>query len=342
MPADWQSPFSIPDPLAFDNSRACTILTDPRLLSTSTVPDIVVSTCAKSDNNVLEPTDILQECLSLECETPTLEDCPGSDQVCASNLLPQSSTRRESENGTGPPCTMYVPYRPWYEPTNKIEKHLEFNTVQEPSDDRHEVGPSGVVMARASSRPIGSQKTKQPDPPAPLRLPPIPPPSPIARSRRKPPVPPRRRAYRVADSEHLMQQSHHRKEASHATAQPVTRLSAQIGADFTTNSVKLPYLDELKCVLNRKPMLQRRSIIGELCMDTDNDLSASFGANRVSKSTEHGGVRQNVPTAQRGATISISVGAWVDDSSAETASISAFGRTPGRVYCCYSTHRAYC
>jgi hypothetical protein len=153
MPADWQSPFSLPDPLAFDDSRACTILMDPHVRSF--IPEIVVNTCDTVDNDVPISAETANENLPLEVDTLISEKCSTNDagrRHSEDSALPPSARREgeiEIEVGAGPACTMYVPYRPWYETVNKMDSRLDLYSVQESSDSQYEMEATAIKTAVA-------------------------------------------------------------------------------------------------------------------------------------------------------------------------------------------------
>jgi hypothetical protein len=49
VPADWLSPFSLPDPLALDHPRACTMSKNRRACLATIIPEIVIEDCGASD-----------------------------------------------------------------------------------------------------------------------------------------------------------------------------------------------------------------------------------------------------------------------------------------------------
>jgi hypothetical protein len=156
MPADWQSPFSLPDPLTFDDSRACTILMDPRVRPI--IPEIVVNTCGTADNDVPISAETANENLPLEVDTLVSEDCSTNDSErrhSEDSVLPPSARREgeiEIEVRAGPACTMYVlPYRPWYETVNKMDSRLDLYSVQESSDSQYEMEATAIKTAVAST-----------------------------------------------------------------------------------------------------------------------------------------------------------------------------------------------
>jgi hypothetical protein len=287
MPADWQSPFSLPDPLAFDNTRACTILTDPRVHPT--IPKIVVNACSTADDNMHTPIEMANENLPLEFSPLVSEDCSTdcSKRRDSGDPAPPLNARQErkveGEVRASPGCTMYVPYRPWYEPINKVDTRLDLHSVQETSDRKHEIDATAKQAATASSGFNTKPQTERLNPSMPLRSPPPPPVLPIVRSRHKPRVPPRRRAYCVVGSTPLTKQECPKRVSSHTAAPLNTRIGAHMKQDSTPGLVKLPYLDELKRVLDGKPLPQRRASTGEFRLDADSNVLASVGSNRISR-----------------------------------------------------------
>lgn len=239
MPADWHSPFSVPDPLAYDTSRACTMLTDYHVRPKTTVPKIYVSKYDGADNDSPVSADTAKERSSLDTHSQASEHWM-TDVPQRRYSKDSSSARRETEASEGAACTMYVPYRPWYEPIKKMDSHLDMHSVQENSDGPYEANLTPTRAATTSPGVITEQESERSSPPTPMptRSPPPPPLSQLVRSKRKPPVPPRRR-----------RQSLLTKETSHTSAPLFARTSARVVQDSISGLVKLPYLDELKHVL---------------------------------------------------------------------------------------------
>jgi hypothetical protein len=266
MPADWHSPFSVPDPLAYDTSRACTMLTDYRVRPKTTVPKIFVSKCDTPDNALPVLADAAGGLSSLETKSPALEHWTTH---APKRRYSEDSSRNshESEASAGAACTMYVPYRPWYEPIKKMDNHLDMHSVQEHSDSQHEVDSTSTKNATSSSSTTTEQngENERSSPPMPVRSPPLPPLSQIVRSKRKPPVPPRRR-----------RQSCPTKETSHTPASLIARTGARIVEESVSGLVKLPYLDELKHVLKGKPLSRPRASTEERHLVTENNQPTSL------------------------------------------------------------------
>ncbi|KAM0709915.1 hypothetical protein Q7P35_003958 [Cladosporium inversicolor] len=269
MPADWHSPFSVPDPLAYESSRACTILTDPRIRP---IPKIVFNGCNSADKVETLSDHVTHDHSSPEVHLPALED--------SSNIAPElyysensPSTNHESEASAGAASTTYVPYRPWYEPIKKMDSHLDMYSVQELSDSQHEAEPASMENATPSTDATTEQKNGKSSPPVPIRsslsvlL------SQIARSKRKPPVPPRRR-----------RQSCPMKEMSHTPVSLIARTGVRVIEGSISGLVKLPYLDELKHVLKGNSLSQaRRASAGENHVVTYDNPPISVERNHISR-----------------------------------------------------------
>lgn len=250
MPADWHSPFSVPDPLAYDTSRACTMLTDYNVRPKTTVPKIFVSKCDEAENGLQLSTDTAKERSSLEIHSPALEHWT-VDTPQRRYSEDSSSTRHESEASAGTACTMYVPYRPWYEPIKKIDSHLDMHSVQEHSDGQSEVD---LALTRTSPGVITDQESQESNPVMPIRSPPSL--SQLVRSKRKPPVPPRRRRRSCSTKETVVE-------------------------DSISDLVKLPYHDELKHVLKGNPLSQRQASAGESRFAADDNPPISLGRSHI-------------------------------------------------------------
>jgi hypothetical protein len=271
MPADWHSPFSVPDPLAYDASRACTMLTDPRVRPATTVPKIVVNGCDAADDREPNWTDSAEKCWSPEVMSPALKEhsIRASERHYPEN---PSSTRHENEARAGVACTMYVPYRPWYEPIKKMDSHLDMYSVQELSDDRHEADPTSASTATPSPSVITEEEAEDSSMPMPIRSPPSLPLSQIVRNKRKPPVPPRRRKKRSPT-----------RETSHMPVSLIVRTGARVVEGSISGLVKLPYLDELKQVFKGKPLLKRRASTGESPLATNDNPSIPVRHKHISR-----------------------------------------------------------
>jgi hypothetical protein len=124
MPADWHSPFSVPDPLAYDASRACTMLTNHHICPRTTVPKIVVNGCDAADYFNPSWDDTAEQRWSPRVLSPALED---NSTRASERHYPENppSTRHENDARAGAACTMYVPYRPWYEQSKKMDSYLD-------------------------------------------------------------------------------------------------------------------------------------------------------------------------------------------------------------------------
>jgi len=273
VPADWHSPFSVPDPLAYDTSRACTMLTDYHVRPKTTVSRIFVSKCDEADDDPPVLADTAKERSSLDIHSPVLEHWT-TDVPQRRHSEDSSSTRRGSEASAGAACTMYVPYRPWYEPIKKMDSHLDMQSVQEHSDDPHEADPTPTRAAITSPSAIIEPETERSSPPTPMptRSPPPPPLSQLVRNKRKPPVPPRRR-----------RQSCPMKETSDTRASLLARTGARVVQDSISGLVKLPYLDELKHVLKGNPLSQRRMSTEESRLAKNNDPPTSLGRSHIQR-----------------------------------------------------------
>ena len=281
---DWQSPFSIPDPLTYDTTRACTMLTDHHVRPKTTIPRIFINGCDLSNKDASFLTDVVHQRSSLEFHSPTLKD--RSTHAPKRRYSENSTnTRHESEARADAACTMYVPYRPWYEPIKKMDSRLDMHSVQEPIDTTYEAYPTSVQNATTSSVVTTEQKLEQASPPMPIRSPPPAPLSTILRNKRKPPAPPRRRAYSVASSTHPGKQIDTTKEPSCTPVLLIAHTGAHAAEGSTSGPVKLPYLTELKRFLDGKPMSQGGTSIEKLCSGaTEDDSSASIKGNRISRS----------------------------------------------------------
>jgi hypothetical protein len=143
-------------------------------------------------------------------------------------------------------------------------------SVQEHSDDQHEADPTSTITVTASSSVTTEQETEQSGPPIPTHSPPPPPLSAIVRSKRKPPVPLRRRKERSPT-----------REPSRMPVSLVVRTGAQVVEDSISGLVKLPYLDELKQVFKRKPLLKRKASTGDNRLVTDNNPPIPVGHKHI-------------------------------------------------------------
>ena len=130
MPDNWHSPFSVPDPLAYDTSRACTMLTDYHVRPKTAVPKIYVSKYDEADDGLSVLADTVKERSSLDIHSSALDHW-ATDTPQRRHSEDSSSTRRESEASAGAACTMYVPYRPWYEPIKKMDSHPRHYTSRD-------------------------------------------------------------------------------------------------------------------------------------------------------------------------------------------------------------------
>lgn len=271
MLADWHSPFSVPDPLAYDTSRARTMSTDYYVRPKTTVPRIAVSKYDEADDDLPVLTGTAKERSSLDVHSPALEHWT-NDTPQRRYSEDSLSTRRESEAGAGATCTMYVPYRPWYEPIKKMDSHPDIYSVQEHSDGQYQADQTPMSVATTSPSVIIEQNSEQSSPPTttPTCSPPPPRLSQLARSKRKPPVPPRRR-----------RQSCPTKEISDTRASLLARTGARVVQDSISGLVKLPYLDELKHVLKGDPLSQRRASTGESRLATNNNPPTPLGRSHI-------------------------------------------------------------
>jgi hypothetical protein len=250
MSSDWQSPFSLPDPLAFDDSRACTILTNRQARPTIIVLKIVVDTCeALEADSMPASTMTVGENLPLEVNLPMSSH--------SSTFAPESSYQGVPETPSAPrssndqTCTMYVPYRPWYKPLDRADSRVDLISVKESVNGRYEAD-STVMGEVAPSPKLAAETEAEPTyPPMPTRLPPPPPSLPVARSKRKPLVPPRRRVHLIGDSTDPAKQSCHVKRVSRSSVSLDTSVGAPPGDHATPMIPTLPFLDELKYVLER-------------------------------------------------------------------------------------------
>lgn len=236
-----------------------------------TIPEIVINGYDSADKDGSFRTDVIHDPSSPEVHSPALEE--------SSTLAPElyysensSSTRHESEASAGASSTTYVPYRPWYEPIKKMDSHLDMHSVQELSDSQHEAEPASTENATTPTDVTPEQKNEKSSPPVPTRSSLSVPLPQIARSKRKPPVPPRRR-----------RQSCPTKETSHKPALLIARTGLRVVEDSISGLVKLPYLDELKHVLKGKPLPQRRASTGESRLVTDNNHPTPNGRNHVAR-----------------------------------------------------------
>lgn len=265
MPVDWQSPFSLPDPLAFDNSRACTMLTDRYTRPATTIPKIMVETCEVAD------TDSLPLSIHIADKSPPHKANPLVSQHCPTDSFERrysvtpGSPHDVTHANDSPTSTMYIPYRPWYKPLDRTDSRISPISAQGLSNARYKAGLTVIGAVAPPFRPIAELETDLSHPPMPTRSPPPPPSLPLlVRSKRKPPVLPRRRASLVEGSKDSTNQDHLVKRALHSSSRLVTHVSAPSGGPATPNIVVLPYLDELKQVLESEPSPQRRASTGDL------------------------------------------------------------------------------
>jgi hypothetical protein len=261
--SDWQSPFSLPDPLAFDDSRACTILTDRHARPTIVVPKIVVDTCeALEVDNMPASIITVDENLPLGVNLPTLPR--SSAHALEQSYQVVSETPCAPRTNDDPTCTMYVPHRPWYKPLGRADSRVDLISVKESVNGRYEADSTVMVEAASSPEPATKTDAEQSYPPMPQRSPPPPPSPSVARSKRKPPVPPRRRVYLIGDSTDPAKQSCRVKRAPQSSAPLMTCVDAPLGDGAIPATPALPYLDQLKHVLELDPAPQRRASTGEI------------------------------------------------------------------------------
>jgi hypothetical protein len=287
MSSDWESPFSLPDPLAFDDSKACTILTGRHARPTLMVPKIVVDTCAASEiDNV--PVSIFEANNNPPYEISMPASPRGStqdpEQRCQEIPDTPSAPRMSDHRQT---CTMYVPYRPWYKPLDRADSRVDLIRMKESVNGRYEANSTVTGEVASPRTPSAETKTKQFYPPMPKRSPPPPPPPLAARNKRKPSVPPRRRVYLVANSTDPAKQICQVAEASQPSAPLDACVDASPGDGATPMIPTLPFLDELKQVLERNTTPRRRASTGEIHLGAQPDKSVAIG-------TKHNrGVQQN-------------------------------------------------
>jgi hypothetical protein len=157
MSSDWRSPFSLPDPLAFDDSGACTILTDRHARPTIIVPKIVVDTCGPSDFDTVPASIItVDENLPPEVNLPTPSRSSAHAPEQSYQGFPETpSSPRTSDD---PTCTMYVPYRPWYEPLGRADSRVDLMSVKESVNGRYEA--DSTVMGTISSSPTPADERR--------------------------------------------------------------------------------------------------------------------------------------------------------------------------------------
>jgi hypothetical protein len=148
LSSDWQSPFSLPDPLAFDDSRACTILTDRHARPATIVAKIVVDTC-----EALEVDTMPASIITVDENIPPGVSLPTSSRILAH--APEQSYQGVPETPSAPrtnddlPCTMYVPYRPWCKPLDRADSRVDLITAKESMEGRYEA--DSTVMGTISS-----------------------------------------------------------------------------------------------------------------------------------------------------------------------------------------------
>lgn len=281
MLADLRSPFLLPDPLTLDSSRACAMLTDDHMRP-ATAPEIVVNVCGVVDNNVPFLPNVVDENLPLENHSAALENSSThfSDRRRSGDSTPPSNALQREGTCEGSACTMYVPYRPWYEPINKTDSGVNLHSVHELSDGQHEADSTRTRFTTAASRFVADEP-ERPNPEVPIRSPPPPPLPMIVRSRRKPPVPPRRRADRVADPTPSADRNSPTKRTSHTPASLIPPICAHEEERSTSGTSKLPYLDELKHVLAGEFVLRRRASTGKPRLGLGTSLPISSAVKQV-------------------------------------------------------------
>jgi hypothetical protein len=276
MSSDWQSPFSLPDPLAFDDSRACTILTNRQARPTIIVPKIVVDTCEASEaDSMPASTTTVDEKLPPEFDLPTSSH--------SSTFAPEQSYQGVPESPSAPrmsnaqTCTMYVPYRPWYKPLDRADSRVDLINVKESVNGRYEADSTAMGEVASSPKLAAETEAEPTSPPMPTRLPPPPPSPSVARSKRKPPVPPRRRVYLIGDSTNQAKQGCRVGRAPQSSTPLMTCVDDSLGDCTIPTTPALPYLDELKHVLERSPAPQRRASTGELCPGAQPNKPTAIG-----------------------------------------------------------------
>lgn len=210
--AKWQTPFAFPDPLAFDDSKACTILTTRSARPTSIVPKIVIN--STDDTRLQEPLPpiVATDDSALDIKPPETQSSLSSGPKRRDSKLPKPLVdERCSPDSESPPTTMFVPYRPWFKPLKHVDGESDLNETLYPGIDQFEAHSSGTRAPAASfeldagtsavSQPsmeygmistvICKEDCEQSIPPMPSRMPPKPPPKVTKHKHTTPPMPSR-------------------------------------------------------------------------------------------------------------------------------------------------------